>query len=80
MLDEPTSALDSESEQFIQQALEHIRGSRTIVVIANRLSTVQRADQIVVLDAGKIIERGTHESLREQKGAYQRLFELQIYA
>ena len=80
VLDEPTSALDSESEQYIQQALDQLRGKTTLIVIAHRLSTVQRADQIIVLDGGKIIERGTHDSLRVDNGAYQRLFDMQIHA
>ncbi len=80
ILDEPTSALDSESELYIQQALEDMRGDKTLLVIAHRLSTVQRADQILVLEDGEIVERGTHEELLEKNGAYRRLFELQIHA
>ncbi len=78
VLDEPTSALDSESEQYIQQALDAMRGTRTLIVIAHRLSTVQRADEIFVVDHGVIVERGTHQELLKKNAAYRRLFELQI--
>jgi len=79
ILDEPTSALDSESEQYIQKALDRIMGSRTLIVIAHRLSTVQRADQILVLEGGVIVESGTHQTLLDLGGAYRKLFDLQIY-
>ncbi len=79
ILDEPTSALDSESEQYIQKALDRMMGSRTLIVIAHRLSTVQRADQILVLEGGVIVESGTHKTLLELEGAYRKLFDLQIY-
>ena len=79
ILDEPTSALDSESEEYIQKALESVRHHKTLIVIAHRLSTVQRSDQIVVLDYGVIVERGAHAELLAAEGAYQRLFDLQIY-
>jgi subfamily B ATP-binding cassette protein MsbA len=79
ILDEPTSALDSESEEYIQKALESMRHRKTLLVIAHRLSTVQRSDQIVVLDYGVIVERGVHQQLLEAEGPYHRLFDLQIY-
>lgn len=79
ILDEPTSALDSESEQFIQKALLKLHGIKTVIVIAHRLSTVQHADQVLVLENGVIVERGTHDDLLELDGSYRRLFELQIY-
>ena len=79
ILDEPTSALDSESEKYIQQALDSVRHRKTLIVIAHRLSTVQRSDQIVVLDQGVIEERGTHDELLAAEGAYRRLFDFQIY-
>ena len=79
ILDEPTSALDSESEEYIQKALESVRHHKTLIVIAHRLSTVQRSDQIVVLDYGVVVERGAHAELLAAEGAYQRLFDLQIY-
>jgi ABC-type multidrug transport system fused ATPase/permease subunit len=80
ILDEPTSALDSESEEYIQRALVQWHGDKTIIVIAHRLSTVQRSDEIVVLDKGAIVERGTHDSLIGSGGIYRQLFDLQVYA
>jgi ABC-type multidrug transport system fused ATPase/permease subunit len=78
ILDEPTSALDSESESYIQEALDRVRATKTIIVIAHRLSTVQKADQILLLDGGCIAERGTHQELLALDGAYSRLFESQL--
>lgn len=66
LLDEATSALDAQSERAIQQALERLMQGRTTLVIAHRLATVRRADQIVVLDAGRIVATGTHEQLMAQ--------------
>lgn len=80
ILDEPTSSLDSESEGYIQQALSELHGKRTIVVIAHRLATVIQADQLLVIDDGRIIERGTHAELVAADGAYKRLFETQLLA
>lgn len=77
ILDEATSALDSESEQLVQAALDRLLANRTALVIAHRLSTVQHADEIVVLDGGRIVERGTHESLMQQGQYYRKLVELQ---
>jgi len=77
ILDEATSALDSESEQLVQAALERLLQNRTALVIAHRLSTVQHADEIIVLDFGAIAERGTHAALMAKGGIYCRLVELQ---
>ncbi|WP_116107648.1 ABC transporter ATP-binding protein [Lewinella sp. IMCC34191] len=77
ILDEATSALDSESERLVQEALQRLMQNRTALVIAHRLSTIQNADEIIVLDAGRIIERGTHGELLERGGAYRKLVELQ---
>lgn len=77
LLDEPTSALDAQSEALIQQALETQHGSWTIFVIAHRLSTASRADQILVLDKGALIERGTHNELLTKGGLYARLWHFQ---
>jgi subfamily B ATP-binding cassette protein MsbA len=77
ILDEATSALDSESEKLVQAALSVLMKNRTALVIAHRLSTVQHADEIIVLREGEIIERGTHESLLALGGAYQQLVALQ---
>ena len=77
ILDEATSALDSESERLVQDALQKLMSGRTALVIAHRLSTIQQADEIIVLDQGRIVERGTHASLLEQGGAYRKLVELQ---
>jgi ABC-type multidrug transport system fused ATPase/permease subunit len=78
ILDEPTSALDSESESYIQKALAAIHGTKTIIVIAHRLATVIQADQLLVIDDGRIVEQGTHDELVAKRGAYQRLFESQL--
>jgi subfamily B ATP-binding cassette protein MsbA len=77
ILDEATSALDSESEKLVQEALTKLMKGRTALVIAHRLSTVQHADEIIVMNEGKIIERGTHDALFKQGGAYRKLVELQ---
>ena len=80
ILDEATSALDTESEKLVQEALENLMHQRTSLVIAHRLSTIQNADEIIVLDAGKIIERGTHQELIAQNGHYKKLSDLQSFA
>jgi len=73
ILDEATSALDNESEVLVQDALDRLMRGRTTFVVAHRLSTVQRADQILVLDRGQIVERGTHDELLSSRGLYHRL-------
>jgi len=70
--------LDSESERLIQDALDRFVAGRTAIVIAHRLSTVQRADRIVVLDDGRIAEQGTHQELLARGGIYKRLYEIQF--
>ena len=79
ILDEATSALDTESERFVQEALEKMMENRTSLVIAHRLSTIQKADWIVVMEKGMIIEQGTHYDLMEKNGAYKKLVELQDF-
>lgn len=78
LLDEATSALDAESEQFVQRALEGLMGSRTTLVIAHRLATVLKADRIIVMDDGRIVEQGTHSALVKKNGIYARLARLQF--
>lgn len=73
VLDEATSALDSESERLVQQAIETLVKGRTVLIIAHRLSTVQKADQIVLIDDGEVIETGTHDELRRMGGEYSNL-------
>ena len=80
VFDEATSALDTESERLIQDAIERILEGRTVFVVAHRLSTVQRADQILVLEGGRIVEQGDHQTLLEQSGRYKRLHDLQFEA
>ncbi|MBE0402096.1 lipid A export permease/ATP-binding protein MsbA [Halomonas citrativorans] len=78
ILDEATSALDTESERYIQKALEHVCQGRTTLVIAHRLSTIERADRILVMDQGRIIEQGAHRELLDKDGAYSALYQLQF--
>jgi subfamily B ATP-binding cassette protein MsbA len=78
ILDEATSALDSESEALVQSALQNLMAGRTVFVIAHRLSTVRRADRIVVLENGQIADIGTHEDLLTRLGTYRRLYDLQF--
>jgi subfamily B ATP-binding cassette protein MsbA len=78
IFDEATSALDTESERLIQDAIERLLEGRTVFVVAHRLSTVQRADQILVLEDGRIVERGDHAGLLAQDGRYRQLYEMQF--
>ena len=78
ILDEATANIDTETEVVIQQSLEKIRNIGTMLVVAHRLSTIQHADQIIVLQNGSIIERGTHQQLLKNKGYYHKLYELQF--
>jgi subfamily B ATP-binding cassette protein MsbA len=80
ILDEATSALDTESERLVQEAIDRLLAGRTVFVIAHRLSTVQHASQILVMERGRIVERGRHDQLLAQEGLYRRLYELQFGA
>jgi len=77
ILDEATSAVDNETEAAIQRALEQVSRDRTVLVIAHRLSTVVNADNIVVLEAGRVVEQGTHSELLDRAGAYSKQWSVQ---
>lgn len=77
IFDEATSALDSQSERIIQKSIDNLRGKKTIVVIAHRLSTVQNCDQILVLEAGKLVEQGTYQALIDQSGVFKKMVDQQ---
>ena len=79
ILDEATSALDTESEKLVQSALERMMQNRTSLVVAHRLSTIQKADLIVVMQQGVIVEQGKHEELMKKKGAYHKLVSMQSF-
>ncbi|MGA9237637.1 ABC transporter ATP-binding protein, partial [Robiginitalea sp.] len=80
VLDEATSSVDTYSEKLIQQASEKVTEGRTSIIIAHRLATVKKADKILVLDKGEVVEMGTHQSLLAQKGFYSKLYEAQFMA
>lgn len=77
ILDEATASLDTQSERIVQEALERLMSNRTTIAIAHRLSTVKDADEIIVVDAGRIVERGTHNKLIEKNGYYKKLYDMQ---
>ncbi|MBP5719731.1 MAG: ABC transporter ATP-binding protein, partial [Bacteroidales bacterium] len=77
ILDEATAALDTESERAVQEALERLMSNRTTVAIAHRLSTIKDADEIIVVDEGRIVERGRHDELIALGGYYKKLHDMQ---
>jgi subfamily B ATP-binding cassette protein MsbA len=78
LLDEATSSLDTESERLVQEALDRLMKGRTTFVVAHRLSTIQRADRILVLDKGRLVEDGTHDQLMERMGLYHYLYTIRL--
>jgi len=80
ILDEATSALDTESEQSVQEAIKRLTVNRTSLIIAHRLSTIQHADRIIMMNAGRIVESGSHAQLLAQNGAYAHLYRLGLHA
>jgi ATP-binding cassette subfamily B multidrug efflux pump len=78
LLDEATANIDSETEALIQEALEVLLADRTVLVVAHRLSTIKKADKILVLDKGEIIEEGSHSQLMAKKGFYHELYQIQL--
>ena len=77
-MDEATSSLDTESEKKVQLAIEALLKNRTALIIAHRLSTVQSADKIIVIDSGKIVEVGNHNQLYDNDGLYRKLYDIQF--
>jgi len=73
VLDEPTSALDPQNEQMVTETLHALKGKRTMVIVSHRLSTVADCDRIYVMEEGRVVEQGTHETLLERRGAYYRM-------
>jgi subfamily B ATP-binding cassette protein MsbA len=80
LLDEATSALDTESEKLVQEALDHLMQNRTTIVVAHRLTTIQNADLIIVIENGKVVEQGNHQELVAQEGLYQKLITMQSFS
>ena len=78
ILDEATASLDTESERMVQEALDYLMSNRSTISIAHRLSTVRKADEIIVMNEGRIVERGTHDELIEKNGYYKKLYEMQV--
>ena len=80
ILDEATASIDPENEHMIQQAITELTKGKTVIVIAHRLATIENADQILVIDKGKVVQKGTHQELIKQKGLYQRFISIREQA
>ena len=80
ILDEATASIDPENEHMIQQAITELTKGKTVIVIAHRLATIENADQILVIDKGKVVQKGTHQELIKQEGLYQRFISIREQA